>query len=254
MWPWLAQLGQDRGGFYSFDELENLVGCRMPTVDILRLDKQSWAIGDKLWMYPPDRAGGIGYATLRAFIPGRAMGFGTHMTGTAIAQPEDGSWSFALEPLNESQTRLLFRGRGQPRHSLLAMTFDRAVFEPLHFVMERRMMIGLKQVAEGSSRRRSENHAQVVLWTMTFGAFLLSIVTVLIGPRWRLALGAVAASGALFQILTLAQPPLAVGIILTGCLMAMVKRPRRPQQPTVAAGRSGSLVQAGHASRTSRTA
>ena len=36
VWPWLAQLGQDRGGFYSFDLLENVVGCRMPTVDVLR--------------------------------------------------------------------------------------------------------------------------------------------------------------------------------------------------------------------------
>ena len=35
VWPWLAQIGQDRGGFYSFDLLENSVGCQMPTVDVL---------------------------------------------------------------------------------------------------------------------------------------------------------------------------------------------------------------------------
>ncbi len=33
VWPWLAQLGQDRGGFYSYDLLENLVGCAMPTAE-----------------------------------------------------------------------------------------------------------------------------------------------------------------------------------------------------------------------------
>src|SRR5512138_1407414 len=75
VWPWLAQIGQDRGGFYSFDLLENLVGCRMPTVDVLRPEKQTWALGDKLWMYPPDKAGGIGFATLRTYVPGRALGF-----------------------------------------------------------------------------------------------------------------------------------------------------------------------------------
>jgi hypothetical protein len=48
VWPWLAQLEQDRGGFYSFDLLENLVGCDMPTDDRLRPDKQSWHVGDKL--------------------------------------------------------------------------------------------------------------------------------------------------------------------------------------------------------------
>ena len=55
-WPWLAQLGQDRGGFYSFDLLENAVGCQMPTVDVLRARHQVRQLGDKLWMYPSDRA------------------------------------------------------------------------------------------------------------------------------------------------------------------------------------------------------
>ena len=74
VWPWLAQVGQDRGGFYSFDLLENMIGCRMPTVDVLRPEKQSWSLGDKLWMYPPEGAGGAGFATLRSYVPGRALG------------------------------------------------------------------------------------------------------------------------------------------------------------------------------------
>src|SRR3989442_7189202 len=47
IWPWMAQLGQDRGGFYSFDLLENVVGCEMPTEDRLRPEKQSCRIGPK---------------------------------------------------------------------------------------------------------------------------------------------------------------------------------------------------------------
>ena len=58
VWPWLAQLGQDRGGFYSYDLLENLVGCEMPTIDRLDPEKQAWRPGDKLWMYPQHKAGG----------------------------------------------------------------------------------------------------------------------------------------------------------------------------------------------------
>ncbi|HEY7476179.1 MAG TPA: hypothetical protein VH679_14265, partial [Vicinamibacterales bacterium] len=53
VWPWLAQIGQDRGGFYSFDLLENAVGARMPTDDVLRPARQAWAVGNRLWMYPP---------------------------------------------------------------------------------------------------------------------------------------------------------------------------------------------------------
>src|SRR5438552_14659566 len=90
IWPWMAQLGQDRGGFYSYDLLENIVGCEMPTDDLLRPDRQSWSIGDKLWMYPSDKAGGAGFATLRAYVPGRALSFGTHILGTPPTAPEDG--------------------------------------------------------------------------------------------------------------------------------------------------------------------
>ena len=32
VWPWLAQIGQDRAGFYSYTWLENLAGCRMQTL------------------------------------------------------------------------------------------------------------------------------------------------------------------------------------------------------------------------------
>src|SRR5690242_3590674 len=93
VWPWVAQIGQDRGGFYSFDLLENLVGCWMPTSDHLRPDLQRWRVGDKLWMYPPDRAGGVGFATLRTYFPGYALAFGTHAVGTPIDAREDGSWA-----------------------------------------------------------------------------------------------------------------------------------------------------------------
>ena len=33
VWPWIAQLGQGRGGFYSYDALENLVGCNIHSAD-----------------------------------------------------------------------------------------------------------------------------------------------------------------------------------------------------------------------------
>jgi hypothetical protein len=236
VWPWLAQIGQDRGGFYSYDLLENLVGCRMPTVDVLRPDKQSWQLGDKLWMYPPDKAGGIGFATLRSYIPGRALGFATRMTGTPLTAPEDGSWSFVLLPLGDSASRLVVRGRGAPGRSLLGVAFDRSIFEPAHFAMERRMMVGLAQLAESGSRHRLANHAQVLLWMITFGLFVAAIVMVFGRRRWGLALVGVGASATVFQILTLRQPPPSVGAFLVAALIALLWWPRRP---TVSAGGVG---------------
>jgi len=89
IWPWLAQRGQDRGGFYSFDLLENLVGCQMPAVTELRPELQRWTPGDRLWMYPREKANGTGHATLREMIPGRALCSAS--PGLGASAPEDGT-------------------------------------------------------------------------------------------------------------------------------------------------------------------
>lgn len=218
VWPWLAQLGQDRGGFYSYDLLENIVGCEMPTEDRLRPDKQHWEVGDKLWMYPPEKAGGAGHATLRVHVQGRALGFGTRMTGTPLDRPENGSWSFILEPLTDSTTRMFIRGRGAGGRSLLGTAFDRSIFEPVHFTMERRMMIGIGELAEGTGRSHMANHLHVVLWTITFVMWIVAAVQVVRRRSWgRPLLGFIAAS-AIFQFLTLGQPPLIVGTLLVSSL------------------------------------
>ena len=231
VWPWVAQTGQDRGGFYSYDLLENLVGCEMPTVDSLRPDRQQWAPGDKLWMYPSTKAGGVGYAVLRTFIPGRALGFGTYFAGTTPGGPEDGSWSFVLQPMSDSTTRLLVRGRGAPGRSLLGVAFDRSVFEPMHFAMEKRMMIGIKQLAEGGDRGRIRNHVQVVLWFVTFAMFVVGLASVFVGKVWRRKLAGTVLAAAVFQILTLGQPPIDVGVLLVLVTGAALWWPVAPGSP-----------------------
>ena len=228
VWPWVAQIGQDRGGFYSFDLLENLVGCRMPTVDVLRPHKQTWAIGDKLWMYPPEGAGGQGFATLRTLVPGRALGFGTHAVGTPVTAPENGSWAFVVQPLDRHTTRLLFRGRGAPR-SWAGAAFDRSIFEPIHFAMERRTLIGIKQLAEGGDRGRWRNHLQVGLWSVTFVLFVWSAGQTIRRRDWRRPLAGFVGAAATFQILTLVQPPLAVGAALVAAVAATIWWPAAPR-------------------------
>ena len=233
VWPWLAQLGQDRGGFYSYDLLENAVGCAVPTFDILQPQKQSWQLGDKLWMYPRDKAGGAGFATLRAFVPGRALGFATRSVGTSLDEPEDGSWSMVLEPAG-STARLLIRGRGAGGRSLLGTAFDRSIFEPIHFVMERRMMIGIKQLTETGNRGRLSNHVSVALWAIAFIAFVTAGVLVMRAVAWRRALVGFTAAGITFQVLTLGQPPAAVGLTLVWIALAILWLPTPNAARTIA--------------------
>jgi hypothetical protein len=240
VWPWLAQIGQTRGGFYSYDLLENLAGCRMPTEDVLRADQRAWRPGDQLWMYPAGKAGGAGFATLRVYEPGRALGFATRAVGTGLDEPEDRSWSFVLRAAEERSTRLLIRGRAADDRSWAGRVFDRLVFEPAHYAMERRMMLGLARVARGLDRERWRNHVEVGLWTAVFGAFVFAGVLTLLRDDWPQVLAAFAAAGIVFQVLTLAQPPLLFGAVLSITPFVLLTRvPERVGPRRVSQDRAG---------------
>ena len=170
-------------------------------------------------MYPPDKAGGLGFATLHTLVPGRALGFATFAPGTSPSSAEDGSWSFVLEPIDERTTRFIVRGRGAAGRAIAWLAFDRAIFEPMHFAMERRMMIGIKQLAEGRSRARFSNHVQIALWTTVLIVFVTTLIRVIRGRDWQRPLVLMAAAAVVFQFLTLRQPPLIVGIACTALLV-----------------------------------
>lgn len=237
VWPWLAQIGQDRAGFYSYRALENAVGCDMPRSDVLRPEKTTWAIGDKLWMYPPDKAGGRGYATLRVLEPGHVLGFATTMVGDTV---ENGSWTFVLVPIDEHTSRLLIRGRGSPR-TLLGVSFDRGIFEPIHFAMERRMMVGIKALAEG--RRPSElgDAAQLATWVIAFGLIVAAMLGVLFRRSWHRALLGFVGALVVFQILTLGQPHPVAGLVLLAGVSAILWWPAR-SAPLGAIGATLALI------------
>ncbi|HVR00682.1 MAG TPA: hypothetical protein VMT47_00995 [Polyangia bacterium] len=84
----------------------------------------------------------------------------------------DASWSFVVTPVDAGRSRLVFRGRGSGGLPLLPGAFTVAIFEPVHFAMERRMMTGIKQLAEGEKRSTLWETLQVILWTTVFAAFV----------------------------------------------------------------------------------
>lgn len=129
VWPWLAQLGQDRGGFYSYEFLENLAGCEMKNADRVHPEWQHRELGEVVHLHP---AGGL---RVNVFEPGRALGL-------------EGWGTFALEPEGADRTRLIARN-GVPRG--LAAASYAVLMEIPHFLMERRMLLGIKQRAEGGN-------------------------------------------------------------------------------------------------------
>ncbi len=221
VWPWLLQLGQDRGGFYSYTLLENLFGTNMENLAVLRPELQHWEIGDKLWMYPPDKLGGAGHAVLARMEPARALVFSTRRIGTALSAPADGSWAFVLEPRGAHSTRLLVRGRALEPRNRWQGAFELMVFEPIHFMMERKMMSGIKACAEGQHGSSLEDALQLATYASCFMFFCAAALHLLRWPaawRWTLVL---VCAGLGFQLLTFLQPPWIIGLMLVGMLTAL---------------------------------
>ncbi len=226
VWPWIAQLGQDRGGFYSYELLEDLVGCDMENVTRLLPDKQHWRLGDKLWMYPPDKLDGMGHAVLARLTPGRALGFATRQVGTPATEPYDGSWSFVLEPVGSHSTRLLIRGRAGER-GVAGRLFDALVFEPMHFVMERKMMESVKRLSEGEVTSPLRDSAEAVLFALAALSALVMLVRTFIVAAWTRPFWGFVLSVLAFHVLAFLQPRPEVGIALLLSIHAGVWLARR---------------------------
>jgi hypothetical protein len=207
VFAWVAQLGQDRAGFYSYELLEDLVGCEMPDVRQLDPALQRWSVGDRLWMYPRDELDGMGHATLLYQEPGQALVFGTNTPSDAPGSAPTGTWSFVVRSTGPGSARLLTRGTGGGMPSLLGTAFNRTVFEPLHYAMERRMLEGIKGLAEGHPISQTSDALQLLSW-LASGVMLLTSAALVLssGTRYPRRLCGFAAAGAVFQIATLAQP------------------------------------------------
>lgn len=143
IWPWLVQLGQDRGGFYSYDWLERAVGDPVRNANRVHPEWQRRRVGDTVFATPPDYLGGrVGAVGWRVDVLEPERVIGLENWGT-----------FVLRPIDSSTTRLIVRTRGVPRPgavSFLTAPITIFVFEPAHFIMERGMLRGIRDRAEGT--------------------------------------------------------------------------------------------------------
>lgn len=152
VWPWLAQMGQGRGGLYSYDALENIVGCEMHSADEVVADWQEVTVGDAFRLHP-DVA-----LRVAAVDPPRALvvegGISAAGTTTATGDPGapfDFTWAFVLVPDRADRSRLLVRERYR-WHSVAARLMVESA-SVVSFVMTERMLRGIRDRAEGRSRR-----------------------------------------------------------------------------------------------------
>lgn len=150
VWPWLVQLGQGRGGFYSYDWIERLVGAEIRNVDRIVPELQDLEAGDVVRLAPedypiPTRESAPEVAVLESE---RAL-----VLRPPIESPP-WTWAFVLEPTDEGTTRLVVRQRSSGASSWLERAIDYLFWEPAHFVMERKTLREIDRLASRSAADR----------------------------------------------------------------------------------------------------
>lgn len=154
VWPWLMQIGQDRSGFYSYTFLENLAGADMPKVERLVPQWKPRAVGETVWFATPRRFGGQGRMIAALVQPQRSfvmVSLNDWESLQAGRLAHEGFWSFTLEPLGNGQSRLIARLRSGTPPTLGARAAGRLFWEPMHFVMEQKMLRTIRDLAQRGS-------------------------------------------------------------------------------------------------------
>jgi hypothetical protein len=134
VWPWLVQMGPARAGAYTYDWIENLFGLGMHSADTIVPEWQKLAVGDVL--RPPKGGPGMRVEILE---PERVL--------SNRSEAGDWVWTFFLEPRNGS-TRLISRNRIAMKGASAGQRLGMLVMEPGSLVMERKMLLGIKERAE----------------------------------------------------------------------------------------------------------
>jgi hypothetical protein len=140
IWPWLVQIGHDRGGFYSYAWLENLFGLSVKNADRIHPEWQSLVEGDSVLATPDNYLG-----------TGRRFGWRVGRVEPNRVLVLESWGAFVLEPVDSATTRLIVRTLGAGGESLSGIVLAPVgllLFEPAHFIMERKMLLEIRERAE----------------------------------------------------------------------------------------------------------
>jgi hypothetical protein len=142
IWPWLVQMGYDRGGWYSYDQLDN---GGHPSATRILPEYQQIRVGDVL---PAGEEDAPGFRVI-ALEPNRALVL--RMTYAFGAYAGDLVWVFALVPVDATQTRLLIRSHFASAHTLPARIVNGiSGTVPIDFFMTRKQLKEIKRLVEAA--------------------------------------------------------------------------------------------------------
>lgn len=153
VWPWVAQVGQNRGGFYTYDWLENLAGCDIHTSEAIVPGLRIRAVGDEVKLAPSVGLRVVALEEGHHFVLRGAVA----ADATNAPAPYDFTWAFVLTDDAPGTTRLIVR----ERYAYLA-GWARFLAEPVEmvsFLMSQRMLRGIRERAERTERAERQKVA-----------------------------------------------------------------------------------------------
>jgi hypothetical protein len=151
VYPWLLQLGVDRGGMYSYVWIENLMGLHVTNISEIRPEFQDVEVGDFLRFVPPDYPAQPGPGLYVVEMSQDESFILCFTIEGEITETCPASWQFILRPQADGRTRLILRNRITAEESWQNTAFGRAFMYPT-FLMERKMLLTIKDEAEDLAR------------------------------------------------------------------------------------------------------
>lgn len=208
IYPWLLQWGQGRGGWYSYDWLENLFGFDIHTADRILPEFQNPAPGEAMCM-----AAGFCPMNLTAVEPNRLIRW------QAFDEHGAPTWTFILEitPVDDARSRLILRESFDPNWMPAPAMF---ALELPDAVMEQKALNTVKERAEGAAPYAWTTPLEIFVWLAALGMGIAAAVLFITRPDWKKPLAVGAASVIVLLIFTFLFLPLWLRVALDLALLA----------------------------------
>jgi hypothetical protein len=220
VWPWIAQIGQSRGGYYSYTFIENLIA-------------QDGSYRNASKIIPEYQNPKPGEMIIADLLPIRDVKSGEYF----LAATEDffgvgWTWGWYLKPLGIDSTRLIIRMKiqtpGEDMNPAATWFLDAG-----GFVMEKAMLRGIQERAEGRSFNSPIEPLEISLWLLTLVIGIIAGWHYLNKEKWHMPLAIAMVSVVSLIIFTFIQPPvlLRAGAVL-GMAIALWQVIKKGKNPT----------------------
>lgn len=217
VWPWIAQIGDTRGGFYSYTFIENQVGKLTGAEGYTVVYTNANEIHPE-WQNPQP-----GEALIQGTLQVRESEAGRYLLAESIQPaPFQWIWGWYVEPVDGDTTRLISRFSIQVPGDAAGNPVMDFMLNAGGFVMQQNMMQSIKLRAEGGTEPAWIESVEIALWLAALLAGLAAAVLYLIRRDWRSPLSVAAISVVVIFVLTFIQPHLLIRFILDAVLIAAV--------------------------------